>query len=131
MHDVRFYDEQVGTPALANRQPLPSAIKTCVTDIPQPQHVAQQKESAVHQPRQITMSALQARDMLYNNFAQFTEISQNHYIAPEQSKQIIMDLTQFGPARFEPRIDRNNTLFLAVIWGQSEKYYKITYKEQR
>jgi hypothetical protein len=79
----------------------------------------------------MAMSVLQARDMLYNNFAQFTEISQNHYIALNQSNQIIMDLMQYGPARFETRMDGYNTLFLALIWGQSEKHYKITYNGQR
>ena len=79
----------------------------------------------------MAMSVLQARDMLYNNFAQFTEISQNHYIALNQSNQIIMDLMQYGPARFETRMDDYDTLFLALIWGQSEKHYKITYNGQR
>ncbi len=83
------------------------------------------------QQHRMAMSVIDARNMLYFGFAQFTEIAQNHYIALEQSNQIIRDLMQYGPAKFEPRIDSNSTLFLAVIWGQSEKYYKITYNGQR
>ncbi|MEI7494478.1 MAG: hypothetical protein WCJ92_07795, partial [Alphaproteobacteria bacterium] len=83
------------------------------------------------QQQRVAMSVIDARNMLYSGFAQFTEIAQNHYIALDQSNQIIRDLMQYGPARFEPRIDSNSTLFLAVIWGQSEKYYKITYNGQR
>ncbi len=85
----------------------------------------------IQQQRRMAMSVIDARNMLYSGFAQFTEIARNHYIALDQSNQIIRDLMQHGPARFEPRIDSNNTLFLAVIWGQSEKYYKITYNGQR
>ena len=83
------------------------------------------------QQHRMAMSVIDARNMLYFGFAQFTEIAQNHYIALEQSNQIIRDLMRYGPAKFEPRIDSNSTLFLAVIWGQSEKHYKITYNGQR
>ena len=113
-----------------NQQILPIARRI---NRSQPHKQAMSSTIDVNTQRQhrMAMSVLQARDMLYNNFAQFTEISQNHYIALNQSNQIIMDLMQYGPARFETRMDDYNTLFLALIWGQSEKHYKITYNGQR
>ena len=118
-------------PVVVPNQQILSIARQINRSQPHKQAMSSTIDVNIQRQQRMAMSVLQARDMLYNNFAQFTEISQNHYIALNQSNQIIMDLMQYGPARFETRMDDHNALFLALIWGQSEKHYKITYNGQR
>jgi len=65
---------------------------------------------------------------LYSEFNKLTEIRTNHYLAPDQSNQIISDLMRFGKAiKFEPRTNDYGALFFVIAWNDRfEKFYKIT-----
>jgi hypothetical protein len=65
---------------------------------------------------------------LYSEFSKLTEIRTNHYLAPDQSNQIISDLMRFGKAiKFEPRTNDYGALFFVIAWNDRfEKFYKIS-----
>jgi hypothetical protein len=62
------------------------------------------------------MSQQDAERILRQSFSRFTEIQQTYYIAQVHYPYIINDLMNFGNAKFDIEMDRNNALFLVLTW---------------